>query len=260
MHSAKRGDLAIIRTAGQHGDRLAARYDLAVVTACTRDGDAKAVRHVTGSTAGNPPTALNRLPSHALAVVPADRFHVAAALATIQAGYGSTGAPASYASPVDLLRALNPHRKADPDCLATLRHLAYQHLSESPDQRCATCGVTTYGNGHVAYDAARIPTAVCAGPCPTGVDYTTDYPVGLEIMITKGFAAGTITHIERVSDAYLSDTTRPGQPPAYAGRSYTWTSPVWGRRTLAEDYVRPVDDGMAERYAVHRTVLGTASR
>ena len=261
MLQAHRGDLVITRTADKRDDGTHTyrfdRFDLCTVVSCTRTGLAKTLLPITGGAyeAGRL-FAVDHATSGNMLVVPATRLHIPEALAAIRASRAdSVGRLPGYDSPVDLLRDLNRWHNADPGCLANLRALAFRHVEQSGDQRCATCGVTTYGNGQVRPDTDDCPAAHCNPACPIGVDFATDYPIGLEMRITAGFAAGAIARIERVSDAYPADLDGRTH---YAGRTYVLTLPYWGTRGFPETIVCPVDDAVHDRYAVHRTAPSAA--
>ena len=258
MNPAKRGDLAVVHV----GDRSADHYELAVVTSITRDGQVKAVRRITGRDAAagtTAPTRLQAAPRGATIVLPAAQFSVSEAIAaTIDRRATQAGDLPAYDNPVDLLRDLHPWTIGDTTCLDHVRGIAYAFLRNGADQRCDDCGVTTYGDSRIDISAA-IPTVHCQPSCPVGVNYTTNYPVGLDVEVTRGFAAGATARIERVSDSYVADT-----PPDdagtryYSGRSYTVSLAGWGYRTLGESIFRPVDPHLADRYTVRRDV--TSSR
>jgi hypothetical protein len=255
--SARRGDLAIIRTATSITCSSGPSYDMTsyrvgVVASVTRDGQVKAVRWPTDGP-DRKPELVARMGRHALTTVPAVAVDVPAATAAILANRAEkdTGYLPPYDTPDQLLRELTPHTR-DRDALAALTADTRRRAQEEIDFHravCARCGVNTYGNGTVGTDETGCPVPVCKA-CPTGVDFTTAYPTGLEVMVTDGFAAGSVAKIESVADAYPTDP-RTGDAH-YAGRSYMVTLPVWGRRTFPEGYVRPTDDAAIARYAVHR--------
>ncbi|WP_433294517.1 hypothetical protein ACQP2F_33310 [Actinoplanes sp. CA-030573] len=228
--------------------------ELAVITSITRDGRPRAVRRLTNRAAvagQTKPVDVDRLQPHALRVVPAAQMRVNDALAAIQArrADADTGEVASYTSPVELLRDLHPWVVGPVDCLAILRAAAVVEVRDDRNQRCSACGVATYGDGRIVIADDGCPTAYCAPGCPIGVNFATDYPVGLEVIITQGFAAGAIGSIERVSDAYPPDLDGTRY---YAGRAYVMTLPYWGERQFTEDIVEPRDAQLVDRYAVRR--------
>ncbi|MGI5243171.1 hypothetical protein [Dactylosporangium sp. CA-139066] len=251
MKHAARGDLVIIRRTEQTDSGTRAHhFELGTVASATRDGLAKTVRNITGTNTARPvrldeSAALNTL------VIPASRFYVTPALDRIRADRTDlqSGQVPVYDSPAVLLRDLAPFHAADPDCLAELRAVAVRHLIEDPDARCATCGVITHDHGSINYDDDRCPFVACAPACPIGVDFTTNYPVGLSVRITRGFAEGATATIESVGDAYPPDLDGRTY---YAGRSYFVTLPFWGRRGFPEQFVCPTDETAITRYAVRR--------
>lgn len=255
MTAVKRGDLAIIHTSSPAGRHEPTRWlNLSVVTSITRAGDVKAVRQITGhgTTAGaTKPTSIGRLNPHAMLIIPATQFRVAEALAAIQARHADpkTGGILDYASPVDLLRDLHPWATGPDDCLSRLRSAAHTEIRDNRDQRCAACGVTTYGDGRITTAEDGCPAAFCNPTCPVGVNFTTNYPIGLPVTITAGFAAGSTGRIDAVADAYPSDLDGTAH---YAGRSYRLTLYPWGERCLPEEIVAPQDPALADRYATRR--------
>src|SRR5439155_26218157 len=108
-----------------------------------------------------------------------------------------------YDAASELLRDLLPHTR-DRDALARLTYHARRHVQDDIDFHralCARCGVNTYDKGTADTDAAGCPVPMCQ-TSPAGVDFTTAYPVGTEVMVTDGFAAGSIARIESIADAY----------------------------------------------------------
>jgi hypothetical protein len=259
MQTARRGDLAILHTTTRtthsaENDRTRLELELAVITSITRDGQPKAVRRITGRAAAagqTKPISVDRLQPHALRVIPAAQLRVPDALAAMlgrRADLATDELPA-YTSPVELLRDLHPWVVGPTDCLAVLRAAAIVEVRDGRDQRCGRCGVATYGDGRIVTGADGCPVAYCAPACPIEVNFTTDYPVGLEVVITQGFAAGAIGRIERVNDAYPPD--RDGTR-YYAGRAYVMTLPYWGERQFTESIVEPCDTRLIDRYASRR--------
>lgn len=267
MLPAKRGDLAIIRTvsriAYQHlPTESTIRYELAVVTSITRDKTVKAVRMITGreAAAGNTkPTDVTKLPRFGMLILPAAELRVTDAIAAMldRRANPETGALPTCTNPLDLLRDLHPWTTGSTSCLDELRSAAYRFLLESADQRCDDCGVTTYGDGRI--DMSRtVPAVRCQPACPIGVNYTTNYPIGLDVEIIDGFAAGATAVIEGVSDHYPSDFPPDDKGTRYySGRSYTVTLAYWGRRTFGEDVFRPSNPQLADRYTVRREAPAT---
>ena len=257
MNPAKRGDLAVVHV----GERSADHYELAVVTSITRDGQVKAVRRITGRDAAAGTTAPTRLQAGrgATIVIPVAQFSVPEAIgAVLDHRATQAGDLPAYANPVDLLRDLHPWAIGDTTCLDHVRSIAYAFLRNGADQRCDDCGVTTYGDSRIDTSAA-VPTVHCQPSCPVGVNYTTNYPVGLDVEVTGGFAAGATARIERVSDSYVADTP-PDEAGTryYSGRSYTVNLPGWGCRTLDESIFRPVDPQLRDRYTVRREVTSSS--
>jgi hypothetical protein len=260
MQTARRGDLAILHAMNNTSQPASSAMtglvlELAVITSITRDGRPKAVRRMTSHAAvagQTKPVAVDRLQPHALRVVPATQMRVNDALVAILArrADADTGEMAPYTSPVELLRDLHPWVVGPVDCLAILRAAAVVEIRDDHDQRCSTCGVTTYGDGRIVIGDDGCPAACCTPACPIGVDFATSYPVGLKVIITRGFAAGAVGSIERVSDAYPPD---PDGTRYYAGRAYVMTLPGWGRRQFDEDIVEPREARLADRYAVRRS-------
>ncbi|MEV0734196.1 hypothetical protein [Polymorphospora sp. NPDC050346] len=252
MHPAKRGDLVVTKTAKR------TLYDVGVVTSITREGRIKTVRKITGRDSRAPepkPTRIDDIPPHARAVLPATQIRVPDVIATITARRTDpdTGHLPPYTSPVELLRDLNPWTTGGTDCLeSNIRPVAYLHVKDSTDQRCGTCGVTTHGVSRIAFDADRCPVAYCDPTCPLGVNFATDYPIGLEVIVKGGYASGAIAQIIGVTDAYPSeiDGTRN-----WVFRRYTLELPFWGVRHICEADVEPTDPTLIARYAVRRDAL-----
>jgi ferredoxin len=259
MKIARRGDLAVTqittRIEYQHEPtQTSTRYRLSLVTSITREGQVKAIREITSRSAlvgATKPIRVERLPRHSMVILPAAGFQVTAALAAVaeRRADPANGSIDAYDSPVELLRDLHPWTIGERDCLAEIRHAAYRYVNDGNDKRCATCGVVTYDRTTIAIADDGCPVVHCSRACPVGVDFTTNYPVGLEVMVTSGFAAHLTARIERVSDAYPPD--RDGQS-YYAGRSYSLRLPHWGYRSFPEQYVRPVDPDLTQRHAVRR--------
>jgi hypothetical protein len=264
METTHRGDLAILhihsRIAQQHGPGCdQASYRVALVTSITRTGEVKAVRDITGPDAiagATRPIPVGRLPRHSMIIIPASRLHVANALAAILAlrSDPGTGYLPAYDSPVELLRDLIPHHKADPGCLAVLRNAAYRHVEYATDQRCGICGVCGRDDYRITTDADGCPMRVCREECPIGVSFTTDYPIGLKVRVVGDFADGMTTRVEHVRD---NCSTEPGQRPHYASRTYWVCLPGWGFRSFLESYLRPADERLTERYTVRRDESAT---
>ncbi len=115
---------------------------------------------------------------------------------------------------------------------------------------CCHCGVKLYGKGDVVVGAGGVMIGICpGGECPVGVNFTTIYPAGLEVMVVSGFATGMVATIEDVSDAYPRDHTGRAY---YGGRSYVLTLGSYGRRPMSETILRPTDESLIGRFTVAR--------
>lgn len=268
MRKASRGDLLVTYSIeAADGFRTATQrttFHLAVVAGVSREREIVRARRITGLATDSAYITAKQLtpilqPSGAwsrpvaLELLPAAELRVADAIAAITAQRGKPGEIllSPYASPQELARDLAPWRK-DGHNLGELRSAAYRFLQEDDDMRCARCGVTCRDRARIEFDDDDCPIAVCDPACPTGVNFTTSYPLGTKVQITTGFAAGAIAAVERVSDSFVNEPYLPDEPPVYVGRSYVVDLAHWGRRPMTEEIIRPVDEDLVDRHAVRR--------
>jgi hypothetical protein len=264
MQQVRRGDLLVtqsvepndgLRTVDQRST-----YHLALVTSATRERQLSRARRITGRDTDSVYLTAGALAPSFWTILPAATLHVADAVAAITATRSRPGAVLlpPYTSPVELARDLAPWRRGDHD-LGELRSAAYRFTQEDDDKRCARCGVTCRDRARIEFDTNDCPVAFCDPACPVGVAFVTDYPVGTQVQITQGFAAGATVAIKRVSDSFVNEPFRPQDPPEYVGRSYVVDLPYWGRRPMTEDIVRPVDEALVNQHAVRRPAPGVES-
>lgn len=268
MRKAHRGDLLVTYSIeAADGFRTAAQrttFHLSVVASVSREQEIVRARRITGlATDSAYLTAKQLAPTSrpsgtwlrpvTLELLPATELRVTEAIAAITAQRGVPGEQLlpPYASPLTLARDLASWCKAGYG-LGELRSAAYRFLQEDDDMRCARCGVTCRDRAGIEFDDDDCPFAVCDPVCPTGVNFTTSYPLGTEVQITAGFAAGATATVERVSDSFVSEPYVTDEPPVYVGRSYVLLLSYWGRRPMTEEIVRPVDESLVERHAVRR--------